>query len=182
MMFLLNMSQQFKKYISSLQVGELEEAVKYGRNRLAKFFGLPGFEELVQVLSKILLIYSFFQNLKQTTIFVMVQFFATRFIAFSEFLPLFLSVQDCVALLAYEQPQKSQVGYLLDDSQREIVADAVNAMILQKNPKPMESGACLHSELERMLRQLTVCCLVKRQSEGDQGEAFHLHRVLSSSQ
>lgn len=38
-----------------MQVGELEEAVSYGRTKLAKFFELPGFEELVQVLSKILL-------------------------------------------------------------------------------------------------------------------------------
>ncbi|KAJ6696852.1 hypothetical protein OIU85_003229 [Salix viminalis] len=34
-------------------------------------------------------------------------------------------VRDCVALLAYEQPQKCSAGYLLEDSQREIVADAV---------------------------------------------------------
>ncbi|KAL6318144.1 hypothetical protein AAG906_035649 [Vitis piasezkii] len=111
-----------QKFIELVRVGELEEAVSYGRTKLAKFFELPGFEELVQ---------------------------------------------DCVALLAYEQPHKSVVGYLLEDSQREVVADTVNAMILLRNPKVTDT-------------QLTASCLMKRQLEGDQGEAFHLHRVLNS--
>ena len=33
-----------------MQAGALEEAVKYGRNQLGKFYGLPGFQDLVQVL------------------------------------------------------------------------------------------------------------------------------------
>ncbi|KAM3394475.1 hypothetical protein P3S68_003477 [Capsicum galapagoense] len=51
-------------------------------------------------------------------------------------------VKDCAALLAYELPQKSSVGYLLGDSQREIIADAVNAMVLSTNPsvKDQESA------------------------------------------
>ncbi|KAH9692271.1 Ran-binding protein M-like [Citrus sinensis] len=118
-----------------LVVGALEEAVKYGRMELAKYFGLAGFEELVQ---------------------------------------------DCVALLAYEKPQESSVGYLLEDSQREIVADTVNAMILSTNPNVKDLHGCLHSCLERLLRQLTACCLERRSMNGDQGEAFHLHRVLNS--
>lgn len=32
-----------------VQVGALEEAVKYGRMELAKFFELPGFDDLVKV-------------------------------------------------------------------------------------------------------------------------------------
>lgn len=124
-----------QKFIELVRVGELEEAVSYGRTKLAKFFELPGFEELVQ---------------------------------------------DCVALLAYEQPHKSLVGYLLEDSQREVVADTVNAMILLRNPKVTDTQVCLRSDLEKLLRQLTASCLMKRQLEGDQGEAFHLHRVLNS--
>lgn len=124
-----------QKFIELVRVGALEEAVKYGRMELAKFFGLPGFEELVQ---------------------------------------------DCVALLAYEKPQESSVGYLLEDSQREIVADTVNAMILLTNPNVKDLHGCLHSYLERLLRQLTACCLERRSMNGDQGEAFHLHRVLNS--
>lgn len=89
-------------------------------------------------------------------------------------------VKDCAALLAYEQPQKSSVGYLLGDSQREVVADAVNAMILSTNPSVKDSKDCLHSCLERLLRQLNACFLEKRSLNGDQGEGFHLHRILNS--
>jgi hypothetical protein len=40
-------------------------------------------------------------------------------------------VQDVVALIAYEQPEQSPLAHLLEVSQREVVADAVNAAILQ---------------------------------------------------
>ncbi|KAL6961986.1 hypothetical protein U1Q18_036943 [Sarracenia purpurea var. burkii] len=90
-------------------------------------------------------------------------------------------VKDCAALLAYEQPHRSSVGYLLEDSQREIVADTVNAMILFTNPNLKDSPpGCLHSYLERLLRQLTACYLERRSLNGDQGEAFDLRRVLNS--
>ncbi|XP_002521831.2 ran-binding protein M homolog [Ricinus communis] len=125
-----------QKFIELVRVGALEEAVKYGRSELAKFFELSGFDDMVQ---------------------------------------------DCVALLAYEQPQESSVGYLLEEAQREIVADTVNAMILSTNPNLKDLQGCLRSYLERLLRQLTVCCLERRSLNGDQGEAFHLHRVLNSS-
>ncbi|KAH7543926.1 hypothetical protein JRO89_XS15G0062700 [Xanthoceras sorbifolium] len=124
-----------QKFIELVRVGALEEAVKYGRAELAKFFGLDEFEDLVQ---------------------------------------------DCVALLAYEKPQESSVGYLLEDSQREIVADMVNAMILLTNPNVKDLHGCLHSYLERLLRQLTACCLERRSMTGDQGEAFRLQRTLNS--
>lgn len=84
-------------------------------------------------------------------------------------------------MLAYERPLESSVGYLLKDSQREVVADTVNAMILSANPNMKDSKHCLHSYLERLLRQLTACCLVRRSLNGEQGEAFQLQRVLSSS-
>ncbi|XP_021288859.1 ran-binding protein 10 [Herrania umbratica] len=124
-----------QKFIELVRVGALEEAVKYGRMELAKFFGLDGFDDLVQ---------------------------------------------DCGALLAYEHPQESSVGYLLEESQRDVVADTVNAMILSTNPNMKDLQGCLHSYLEKLLRQLTACCLERRSANGDQGEAFHLHRVLNS--
>ncbi|PRQ20467.1 putative transcription factor interactor and regulator LisH family [Rosa chinensis] len=124
-----------QKFIELVRVGSLEEAVKYGRIELAKFFGLPVFKEIVQ---------------------------------------------DCVALLAYVRPRESSVGYLLEESQREVVADTVNAMILSTNPNLKDSNSFLHSYLERLLRQLTACSLERRSLSGDQGEAFHLHRVLNS--
>ncbi|XWS24783.1 hypothetical protein CRYUN_Cryun27aG0014100 [Craigia yunnanensis] len=124
-----------QKFIELVRVGALEDAVKYGRIELAKFFGMAGFDDLVQ---------------------------------------------DCVALLAYERPQESSVGYLLEESQRDVVADTVNAMILSTNPNMKDMQGCLKSYFERLLRQLTACCLERRSANGDQGEAFHLHRVLSS--
>ncbi|KAJ6433626.1 hypothetical protein OIU84_017343 [Salix udensis] len=69
-----------QKFIELVRAGALEEAVHYGRIELAKFFKLPGFDDLVR---------------------------------------------DCAALLAYEQPHQCSAGYLLEESQREIVADAV---------------------------------------------------------
>ncbi|XP_073288222.1 ran-binding protein M homolog isoform X1 [Primulina huaijiensis] len=89
-------------------------------------------------------------------------------------------VKDCAALLAYEQPHKSSVGYLLRDSQRELVADAVNAMILSTNPNTKNSRLNTLSSLEMLIRQLTACFLEKRSLNGDQGEGFHLHRILES--
>lgn len=124
-----------QKFIELVRVGALEEAVRYGRIELPKFFELTGFVDLVQ---------------------------------------------DCAALLAYEKPRESPVGYLLEESQREIVADTVNAMILSTNPNMKESHGCLQSSLERLLRQLTACCLERRSLNGDQGEAFHLHRELNT--
>ena len=42
-----------------------------------------------------------------------------------------MAVQDVVALIAYEHPEQSPLAHLLQLSQREVVADAVNAAILQ---------------------------------------------------
>lgn len=83
-------------------------------------------------------------------------------------------------MLAYEQPDKSSVGYVLRESQRELVADAVNATILATNPNVKDAKCCLQSRLERLLRQLTACFLEKRSLNGGDGEAFHLRRILKS--
>lgn len=95
---------------------------------------------------------------------------------------LYLVLQDCVALLAYEEPQKSSVGYLLEHSHREVVADAVNSMVLSTNPNLNESQICLHSYLEKLIRQLTACCLERRALNGDQGDTFNLHRELTADE
>ncbi|EYU22806.1 hypothetical protein MIMGU_mgv1a005806mg [Erythranthe guttata] len=90
-------------------------------------------------------------------------------------------VKDCAALLAYEDPSRSSVGYLLSESQRELVADAVNAMILSTNPKMTDVTSCKQSRLERLIRQVTACFLEKRSLNGDQGEAFQLSQILNSA-
>lgn len=83
-----------------------------------------------------------------------------------------------MALLAFEHPEDSFVGYLLKDSQREVVADMVNAMILSTNPTAQD---CLRSPLERLLRQLTACCLERRLLNGNQGEVFNLSKLLETT-
>eukprot|EP01018_Ginkgo_biloba_P024643 Gb_30125 [translate_table: standard] len=90
-------------------------------------------------------------------------------------------LQDCIALLAYEEPTKSSVGYLLNLAQREAVADAVNAMVLSTNPGLQNPEHCLQSSLEKLLRQLTACCLERRLLNGEQGEIFCLHKILHGS-
>ncbi|KAK1276438.1 hypothetical protein QJS04_geneDACA011112 [Acorus gramineus] len=89
-------------------------------------------------------------------------------------------LQDTIALLAYEEPTKSPVGHLLKMNHREVVADAVNAMVLSTDPNVKDVKNCLQSHLEKLLRQLTACCLERRALNGDQGEAFHLHSVVNS--
>jgi hypothetical protein len=61
------------------------------------------------------------------------------------------------------------------------VADTVNAMILSTNPNLKDSHGFLQSCLERLLRQLTPCCLERRSLNGDQGEAFRLRKELNAS-
>ncbi|XP_078434358.1 ran-binding protein M homolog isoform X2 [Wolffia australiana] len=89
-------------------------------------------------------------------------------------------LQNCIALLAYDQPAESCVGYLLDVNQRELVADAVNVAVLLTNSASNGRDG-LSSRLEKLLRQLTTCCAVRRDLSGDQGETFHLHQALHSA-
>ncbi|CAN8308074.1 unnamed protein product [Cochlearia groenlandica] len=88
-------------------------------------------------------------------------------------------VEDCFALLVYEHPEESNVGYFLDSSQREVVADAVNAAILATDPKGKEQQ--LHSRLETLLRQLMTCCLELRSLNDGQGESLSLNRFLKNN-
>ncbi|PKA65066.1 E3 ubiquitin-protein ligase RKP [Apostasia shenzhenica] len=93
--------------------------------------------------------------------------------------PLDALLEDVVALLAYEDPSKSCVGYLLEHGQREFVADAVNAMVLTTNSDNRTPEDCSCSRLEKLLKQLTLCSLERRALNGNQGEAFDLQRVLN---
>ncbi|XP_038989468.1 ran-binding protein M homolog isoform X2 [Phoenix dactylifera] len=87
-------------------------------------------------------------------------------------------LEDIIALLAYNAPLESCVGYLLEMSQREFVADAVNAVVLSTNPNLKDPESCMCTVLEKLLRQLTLCSLERRAFNEDQGEAFYLHREL----
>lgn len=87
-------------------------------------------------------------------------------------------LQDCIALLAYERPTESPVGYLLMFAQREAVADAVNSAVLATDPAMPSSKTLPQSTLEKLLRQLTACYTEKWLLNGGQGEVFRLHRAL----
>lgn len=89
-----------------------------------------------------------------------------------------LHLQDCLALLAYEKPADSPVGYLLGLGQRETIADAVNAVVLAQNPALQQPDKLPQSALERLLRQLTACDAERCALNGGQGEVFSLQRVL----
>ncbi|GAB2216391.1 hypothetical protein Droror1_Dr00024164 [Drosera rotundifolia] len=80
-------------FMCDSQLGEKEEAIKYGRDECTRYYDVVNFEVLLK---------------------------------------------DTVALLAYEDPQKSSVRYLLQDAQQEVVADTLNAMILSANPSIKE--------------------------------------------
>ncbi|KAM3227381.1 hypothetical protein ACQJBY_059276 [Aegilops geniculata] len=87
-------------------------------------------------------------------------------------------LKESVALLAYEKPSESCIGYLLESPQREFVADAVNAAILSTNPIMKDPESCLYSCLEKLLRQLTVCSSELRAFNSDQGDVFLLHKEI----
>ncbi|CAN6251912.1 unnamed protein product [Urochloa humidicola] len=89
-------------------------------------------------------------------------------------------LKESVALLAYEKPADSCIGYLLGSPQREFVADAVNAAVLSTNPAMKDPESCLYSCLERLLRQLTVCSFERCTFNNDQGDAFLLHKEVHS--
>ncbi|XP_010455335.1 PREDICTED: ran-binding protein 10 [Camelina sativa] len=88
-------------------------------------------------------------------------------------------IEDCFALLVYERPQESTVGYFLAESQREVVADAVNAAILSTSPNTKDQSS--HSRLETLLRQLTAGGLEMRSLNDGQGEVFSLHQLLMNN-
>lgn len=88
-------------------------------------------------------------------------------------------LEDVIALLAYEDASKSCVAHLLEPEQREFVADAVNAMVLTTNPDTKNVEDCEFSRLEKLLKQLTRCSIERRSLNGDQGEAFDVHNLVS---
>ncbi|KAK1320302.1 hypothetical protein QJS10_CPA03g00224 [Acorus calamus] len=145
-------SRLWEWYPQIVQAGHIEDAFNYARSELAKFFEIPRLEDLLQVFNDNSAIQKFHK----------------------------IYQNDTIALLAYEEPTKSPVGHLLKMNHREVVADAVNAMVLSTDPNVKDAKSCLQSHLEKLLRQLTACCLERRALNGDQGEAFHFHSVVNS--
>nr|XP_010911815.1 ran-binding protein M homolog isoform X1 [Elaeis guineensis]XP_010911816.1 ran-binding protein M homolog isoform X1 [Elaeis guineensis] len=83
-------------------------------------------------------------------------------------------LEETMSLLAYDDPQKSCVGYLLEDSHREYVADAVNAIVLSTNPNMSDPRNYLYSCLEKLLRQLIACFSQRRALNNNEGQELRL--------
>lgn len=83
-------------------------------------------------------------------------------------------LQHCFSLLeSIERSQESKFDFLLEESHRELVADAVNAAILSTNPNVQDEKICMQSSLERIIRQLTAL-------NGVLGETLDLQRILEN--
>eukprot|EP00698_Gefionella_okellyi_P024600 TRINITY_DN8735_c0_g1_i1.p1 TRINITY_DN8735_c0_g1~~TRINITY_DN8735_c0_g1_i1.p1 ORF type:complete len:410 (-),score=76.06 TRINITY_DN8735_c0_g1_i1:99-1328(-) len=76
-------------------------------------------------------------------------------------------LENAMALLAYQDPSASDVGYLMQQSQRDSVADIVNGRILASLGQPT------YSALEKALRHLAATHEALRESCGQKGEHFH---------
>lgn len=66
-------------------------------------------------------------------------------------------VQDVVALIAYEHPEQSPLAHLLQLSQREVVADAVNAAILQASASGSSADGAAAVSSKPQVRRLCGC-------------------------
>ncbi|KAL3159307.1 hypothetical protein ABBQ32_011261 [Trebouxia sp. C0010 RCD-2024] len=91
-------------------------------------------------------------------------------------------LHDTVALIAYEEPEESPMYQLLDDAQREVVADVVNAALLASASGKPKWEAKPQAHLEQILRQLVAVRAEKLECSGGQGEAFSLPKYLGNQQ
>jgi len=79
-----------------------------------------------------------------------------------------------LGLLAYQDPWKSPIAYLLSQYQREFAADALNNAILS-----IETGTKVNgSALENLFKQLITTHRVLRHESGDTGEKFILENNI----
>jgi len=79
-----------------------------------------------------------------------------------------------LGLLAYKDPWKSPIAYLLSQHQREFAADALNNAILSVETSTKVTG----SALENLFKQLMTTQRVLRHESGDTGEKFTLENNI----
>lgn len=91
-------------------------------------------------------------------------------------------LHDTVALIAYEEPEDSPMQQLLDDAQREVVADVVNAALLASASGKPKWEVKPQAHLEQILRQLVAVHGEKLDCNGGQGEIFSLQKQLTLHQ
>ncbi|ONK55686.1 uncharacterized protein A4U43_UnF160 [Asparagus officinalis] len=154
-----------------IRKGNIDSAFRYLRN---------WYPQVVQVETSaicfLLHAQRFIEHIRDNQLLDAVNYARTELNKFLKVEPFEGMLEDAIALLAYDNPAKSCVGYLLKQSQREFVADAVNAVILSTNPNTKNVESCMYSCMEKLLRQLTLCVWERRALNENQGEAFDLHR------
>eukprot|EP00884_Botryococcus_braunii_P020425 jgi/Botrbrau1/7066/Bobra.0165s0089.1 len=88
-------------------------------------------------------------------------------------------LKDVLALIAFPNPEKTDVKDLLSLAQRQLIADAVNAAILAHTCND-QVGCHPQAPLERMLQQLKAVFQQLRRENGDHGEPFLFSTHLNS--
>ncbi|KAF5199326.1 Glucose-induced degradation protein 8-like protein [Thalictrum thalictroides] len=83
-------------------------------------------------------------------------------------------LEDFMALLAYEEPEKSPMFHLLKQDHRQHVADSLNRAILAHTNQPS------YSAMERLIQQTTVVRQCLHQEVCKEGTQFSLEAFLNS--
>ncbi|KAF9602239.1 hypothetical protein IFM89_025949 [Coptis chinensis] len=83
-------------------------------------------------------------------------------------------LEDFMALLAYEEPEKSPMFHLLTQEYRQHVADSLNRAILAHANQPS------YSAMERLIQQATLVRQCLHQDFGKDGAPFCLKAFLKS--
>lgn len=89
-------------------------------------------------------------------------------------------LHDTVALIAYEEPEESPMCQLLDNAQRQVVADVVNAALLAAATGKPKWEVKPQAHLEQILRQLVAVHIEKLHCNGGQGEVFKLQKHMAA--
>eukprot|EP00268_Persea_americana_P048587 TRINITY_DN5150_c0_g1_i5.p1 TRINITY_DN5150_c0_g1~~TRINITY_DN5150_c0_g1_i5.p1 ORF type:complete len:216 (+),score=42.10 TRINITY_DN5150_c0_g1_i5:119-766(+) len=103
------------------------------------------------------------------------EFAQTKLTSFGKVQKYVEKLEDLMALLAYEEPEKSPMFHLLNLEYRQSVVDSLNRAILAHSNLPS------HSTMERLLQQTTVVTLCLNQELGKDGPPpFSLNTYLRS--
>lgn len=91
------------------------------------------------------------------------EFARVKLVPFGKTAQYIKKLEDFMALLAYEEPEKSPMFHLLSSDYRQSVADSLNQAILAHVNLPS------HSSMERLIQQVTVVRHYLDQEQGKDG-------------
>ncbi|KAJ3696103.1 hypothetical protein LUZ60_001480 [Juncus effusus] len=101
------------------------------------------------------------------------EFGQKKLIAFGKVHKYVEKIEDVMALMAYEDPEKSPMFHLLSSEYRQYVADGLNQAILEHANMPA------YSSLERLLQQTTVVRRYLNEFDKDKYPQFTLKSFIS---